>query len=176
METDGVVKVDQRMMTGCEGLFAGGDMVPSERTVTIAVGHGKKAARNIDAWFRGTIYHKEEPKELATVNQLSLWFFSETEMRTQAEREAGKRKDDFLEVRHGLSESEANYEAKRCLSCGNCFECDGCYGVCPEGAVIKLGIGARYEIDYDKCTGCLACFDQCPCHAISVAPEPEAVH
>ena len=41
------------MMTGCPGVFAGGDMVPSERTVTVGVGHGKKAARNIDAWLRG---------------------------------------------------------------------------------------------------------------------------
>ena len=40
-------------MTGCPGVFAGGDMVPSERTVTVGVGHGKKAARHIDAWLRG---------------------------------------------------------------------------------------------------------------------------
>ena len=39
------------MMTGHAGIFAGGDMVPSERTVTIATGHGKKAARNINAWL-----------------------------------------------------------------------------------------------------------------------------
>ena len=51
---DGVVSVDSRMMTGCAGIFAGGDMVPAERTVTVAVGHGKQAARNIDAWLRGT--------------------------------------------------------------------------------------------------------------------------
>ncbi len=49
---DGVVQVDERMMTGHEGIFAGGDMVPSERTVTVGVGHGKQAARNIDAWLR----------------------------------------------------------------------------------------------------------------------------
>ena len=41
------------MMTGCPGVFAGGDMVPSERTVTVGVGHGKRAAREIDAWLRG---------------------------------------------------------------------------------------------------------------------------
>ncbi|WCF13633.1 FAD-dependent oxidoreductase [Edwardsiella piscicida] len=39
---DGIVEVDEHMMTGVPGLFAGGDMVPSERTVTIATGHGKK--------------------------------------------------------------------------------------------------------------------------------------
>jgi len=41
---DGVIDVDETMMTGYTGLFAGGDMVPAERTVTVAAGHGKKAA------------------------------------------------------------------------------------------------------------------------------------
>ena len=50
-QEDGVVIVDRRMMTGHPGIFAGGDMAPSERTVTVAVGHGKKAARNIDAYL-----------------------------------------------------------------------------------------------------------------------------
>ena len=45
------------MMTGHEGIFAGGDMVPAERTVTVGVGHGKQAARNIDAWLRGANVH-----------------------------------------------------------------------------------------------------------------------
>jgi Pyruvate/2-oxoacid:ferredoxin oxidoreductase delta subunit len=72
----------------------------------------------------------------------------------------------------GLTESEAVHEAKRCLSCGTCFECDGCVAACPEHAVIKLGPGKRYRFDYDLCTGCAACFDQCPCGAISMLPEP----
>ncbi len=63
----------------------------------------------------------------------------------------------------GLGEREALYEAQRCLSCGNCFECDGCLGACPEHAVIKLGPGLRYRYDYDRCTGCAVCYDQCPC-------------
>ena len=51
---DGVVQVDPKtMMTGHAGIFAGGDMVPADRNVTVAVGHGKKAARQIDAWLRG---------------------------------------------------------------------------------------------------------------------------
>ncbi len=78
----------------------------------------------------------------------------------------------FDEVIGGLTEGEAQYEARRCLSCGNCFECDGCYGACPEKAVIKLGPGKRYRYDYDLCTGCAICFEQCPCHAIEMIPEP----
>ena len=55
-QPDGTVIVAPNMMTGHPGIFAGGDMVPSERTVTVAVGHGKKAARHIDAWLRGATY------------------------------------------------------------------------------------------------------------------------
>ena len=71
----------------------------------------------------------------------------------------------------GLTEAEAQFEAKRCLSCGNCFECDGCYGACPEDAIEKLGAGKKYRIVYDKCTGCGTCVEQCPCHAMSLVPE-----
>ena len=60
---DGVVTVGPNMMSGHPGIFAGGDMVPAERTVTVAVGHGKKAARHIDAWLRGEEYHRAPKHE-----------------------------------------------------------------------------------------------------------------
>jgi Pyruvate/2-oxoacid:ferredoxin oxidoreductase delta subunit len=81
----------------------------------------------------------------------------------------------FDEVVAGLTPDEAAFEAGRCLSCGNCFECDNCYAACPEGAIIKLGPGKGYEIDLDRCTGCATCCEQCPCHAITMAPETEPV-
>jgi NADPH-dependent glutamate synthase beta subunit-like oxidoreductase len=169
---DGVVIVSPNMMTGHAGLFAGGDMVPSERTVTIAVGHGKKAARNIDAYLRGETYTKPPKGDLASFDKLHLWFYTDTEQRPQGHVDLQRRKSSFEEVVKGLSQKEAVYEAKRCLSCGNCFECDGCYGACPEDAILKLGPGKRYRYDYDLCTGCAVCYEQCPCHAISMIPEP----
>ena len=172
-ERDGTVIVNDNMMTGHEGLFAGGDMVPSERTVTVAVGHGKKAARHIDAWLRGASYKKPKKPELATFEKLHLWFYTDASQRPQGHLDIVKRQTTFDEVIHGLSEKEVTYEAKRCLSCGNCFECDGCYGACPEDAIIKLGPGRRYKYNYDLCTGCAICFEQCPCHAIQMITEPE---
>ena len=91
----------------------------------------------------------------------------------QPELPPEERVADFGEVVGGLSAEEAVYEAGRCLSCGNCFECDGCLGACPEDAVIKLGAGHRYRFDYDRCTGCGACFEQCPVHAIEMVAEPD---
>jgi NADPH-dependent glutamate synthase beta subunit-like oxidoreductase len=171
-KNDGTVDVNGNMMTGHEGIFAGGDMVPSERTVTVAVGHGKKAARHIDAFLRGTEYAKPPKHELASFDKLHVWYFTDAAQRPQSHLEIGQRKMGFQEVVGGLSQKEASYESKRCLSCGNCFECDGCYGACPEDAVIKLGPGNRYKYDYSLCTGCAVCYEQCPCHAIEMVPEP----
>jgi NADPH-dependent glutamate synthase beta subunit-like oxidoreductase len=170
--SDGTVQVSPTMETGCPGLFAGGDMVPSEMTVTVGVGHGKKAARNIDAWLRATDFPSAPKHDLATFDKLNLWYFGDNARREQPEVEVAERLSDFGEVVGGLAVGEAVYEAGRCLSCGNCFECDGCLGACPEDAVIKLGVGHRYRFDYDRCTGCAACFEQCPVHAIEMIPEP----
>lgn len=175
IEPDGVVKVGEDMMTGHKGIFAGGDMVPSERTATIAIGHGKKAARNIDAWLRGKSYSKESVRDIATLDKLHLWYYKDGAHRPQPHLDKQNRVSGFDEVVGGLSEADALFESKRCLSCGNCFECDGCYGACPEDAVVKLGKGKRYEYNYDLCTGCAVCFEQCPCHAIEMIPEPGQV-
>jgi NADPH-dependent glutamate synthase beta subunit-like oxidoreductase len=168
---DGTVQVSTAMMTGCPGVFAGGDMVPAERTVTVGTGHGKKAAKNIDAWLRDTAPESLPKHELVSFDQLNLWYFGDAAQRQQPVADPEQRTADFTEVLGGLSEQEATYEARRCLSCGNCCECDGCLGACPEDAVIKLGVGHRYRFDYDKCTGCGACFEQCPVHSIEMAPE-----
>jgi NADPH-dependent glutamate synthase beta subunit-like oxidoreductase len=168
---DGTVQVSASMMTGCAGVFAGGDMVPSERTVTVGVGHGKKAARNIDAWLAGTPPASSPKHGPVSFGDLNLWYFGDVARQQQPEVAPHERIADFGEVLGGLSESEATYEARRCLSCGNCCECDGCLGACPEDAVIKLGPGHRYEFDYDLCTGCGACYEQCPVHSIEMIPE-----
>jgi formate dehydrogenase beta subunit len=169
---DGVVKVSASMMTGHPGIFAGGDMVPSERTVTIAVGHGKRAARHIDAWLRGEQHEEPADPPIVGFDMLSLPVYSDADPTLQKEISAAERMSGFEEVVTGLSEAEARREAQRCLSCGNCFECDNCYAACPEAAIIKLGPGRRYRCDYAKCTGCAVCFEQCPCHAIEMIPEP----
>jgi NADPH-dependent glutamate synthase beta subunit-like oxidoreductase len=165
---DGVVEVNENMMTGADGVFAGGDMVPSERTVTIATGHGKKAARHIDSWLKGETWQKESPAPTVDFEALNLRYYSNAQQRQQESLPPEQRTVDFREVTAGLSEKEARFESARCYSCGNCFECDGCFGACPESAIVKLGKGKRYEINYDHCTGCQACFLQCPCHAIEM--------
>jgi 2-oxoacid:acceptor oxidoreductase delta subunit (pyruvate/2-ketoisovalerate family) len=169
---DGVVEVDpQTMMTGYAGLFAGGDMVPAERNVTVAVGHGKKAARHIDAWLRGVALPPPVKHAPATFERLNPWYYSDAPKTVRPQLDLARRTSSFDEVQGGLTEDNALFEARRCLSCGNCFECDNCYGVCPDNAVIKLGPGNRFAFNYDYCKGCGVCVAECPCGAIEMVAE-----
>jgi 2-oxoacid:acceptor oxidoreductase delta subunit (pyruvate/2-ketoisovalerate family) len=168
---DGTVQVSSNMMTGYAGIFAGGDMVPSERTVTVGVGHGKKAARHINAWLSGTVYAPPPTHELATFDKLNSWYYSDAPKTMRPLLDIARRAASFDEIVGGLTEDNALFEARRCLSCGNCFECDNCYGVCPDNAVIKLGPGKRFEFNYDYCKGCGICVSECPCGAIKMVPE-----
>jgi len=170
-QSDGTVIVGGDMMTGHPGIFAGGDMVPSERTVTVAVGHGRRAAGHIDAWLHGTSLAKPDRPPLATFDMLHLPLFNDAAPAAQRQAEAAQRTAGFEEVVAGLGEREAVYEAQRCFSCGNCFECDHCFAACPEQAIVKLGPGLGYRFDLSRCTGCAECFEQCPCHAIEMGPE-----
>jgi len=170
--SDGVVNVGADMMTGCPGVFAGGDMVPDERSVTVGVGHGKRAARNIDAWLRGTRVSPPPEPSIAEFETLNTWYYADAPRTHRARLEAVRRQSSFDEVVRGFDESSALYEARRCMSCGSCFSCDNCYGVCPDNAVIKLGNpGELYEIDLDYCKGCGICVAECPSGAIQMVPE-----
>jgi 2-oxoacid:acceptor oxidoreductase delta subunit (pyruvate/2-ketoisovalerate family) len=168
---EGVVQVGPDLMTGHAGIFAGGDMIPADRTVTVGIGHGKKAARSIDAWLRGAAAAKDGRHELATEDRLNTWYYADAPATVRPQLELARRIGTFDEVVGGLDERTAQFEARRCMSCGNCFECDNCYGVCPDNAVIKLGPGQRYQIDLDYCKGCGICASECPCGAIEMRPE-----
>ena len=175
VKRDGVVDVDRHMMTGHPGMFAGGDMVPSERTVTVATGHGKLAARNIDAWLRAGSYDAPQLPPVVNFDMLHLPVFSDVDVSQQRRLEDSQRLTGFDEVLAGLSEAAARHEAQRCLSCGVCFECDNCFAACPEQAIAKMGPGNGYSVDPMKCTGCAVCFEQCPCHAIEMVAEANFV-
>jgi NADPH-dependent glutamate synthase beta subunit-like oxidoreductase len=169
---DGVVSVDQFMMTGHPGIFAGGDMVPDQRSVTVGIGHGKKAARSIDAWLSSRRPEKPDEHELADFSTLNTWYYADAPRVHRPRLETVRRQSTFDEVLQGLDETNALYEARRCMSCGNCFSCDNCFGVCPDNAVLKIGRpGEQYLIDLDYCKGCGLCVAECPSGAIQMVPE-----
>jgi Pyruvate/2-oxoacid:ferredoxin oxidoreductase delta subunit len=148
-------------------------MVPSERTVTVAVGHGKAAAHTIDGWLRHVRHRTLESPGKVSFSMLNLPVYSDAAPTPQAALPAATRSDGFAEVLAGLTDKEARREAQRCLSCGVCFECDNCYAACPEDAIVKLGPSEGYRVTDALCTGCAVCFEQCPCHAITMVPLTE---
>ena len=166
---DGVVEVDDNMMTGAEGVFAGGDMVPSERTVTIATGHGKKAASHINAWLNGTTYSKESRQPTVNFDALHLHYYTDAQQREQQSR-AGR--TTYRRFPRGHLRPERKRGPLRSppavIPAATVSNATGVSAPARKMRIIKLGKGKRYEINYDLCTGCQACFLQCPCHAIEM--------
>ena len=75
-----------------------------------------------------------------------------------------------------LTEAQAQAEAARCMSCGQCFECDNCIVYCPQVAVKKVPkaqatMGRYVYTDYDRCIGCHICMDVCPTGYIKMGLE-----
>lgn len=168
---DGVVDVDDNMMTRVPGVFAGGDMVKSERNVTVAIGHGKKTARAIHQYMMNEAVPVEKYDGAAGYDRLHTWYYADAPKTIRPQLDMIRRQTTFDEVQQGLTEESALFEARRCMSCGNCFECDNCYGVCPDNAIIKLGPGLKFEINYEYCKGCGICAQECPCGAIDMVSE-----
>lgn len=168
---DDELVVDEAMMTSVPGIFAGGDMVKGDKNVTVAIGHGKKAARAISAYLKGEKYVEPQKAPLASFDRLHTWYYADAPKTVRPMLDLARRTTTFDEVQHGLTEENALFEARRCMSCGNCFECDNCYGVCPDNAVIKLGPGKKFKFNYDYCKGCGICANECPCGAIDMVSE-----
>jgi len=168
---DGVVPVGADMMTGRPGIFAGGDIVAGARTLTDAIGHGKRAARAMDTWMAGRSLERPARHELATLEHLNTWYYADAPHAVRPRLDAARRTSTFDEVVGGLDESTALFEARRCMSCGNCFQCDNCFGVCPDNAVMKVDEAHGYRFNYDFCKGCGLCVQECPCGAIEMMPE-----
>ncbi len=171
LQKDAVTVNTTTFETTVPGLFAAGDMVPGDRTVTAAIGMGKHAARGVNGYLSGRPYVKAPKHADARYEDMHPYYYTDAPKKIRAQLELARRTTTFDEVQHGLTEENAIFEARRCLSCGNCMECDNCYGVCPDNAIIKLGPGKRYEFNYDYCKGCGVCAQECPCGHIEMVPE-----
>ena len=176
IEVDGgVVRVGEDMMTGCPGVFAGGDMVPDERTVTAGIGHGKQAARCMDAWLRGEAFvHAAAARGRSSSRSLNTWYYADAPKTVPP---AARPRPPGLDLRRGRP------GARRV---------DGALRGAPLPVVRQLlrlrqllrdvprqrrdqarrpGEPYAYEIDLDFCKGCGICAAECPCGAIEMQPE-----
>jgi Pyruvate/2-oxoacid:ferredoxin oxidoreductase delta subunit len=114
-------------------------------------------------------YEDRSAQEIIPYDQLFLGQFSITPRRRRRQREvtADAVLGDFSERLFALSEEDAVAEARRCMSCGLCFECDNCLIFCPQQAISRVPkeervLGRYVQTDYSRCIGCHICHDVCP--------------
>jgi 2-oxoacid:acceptor oxidoreductase delta subunit (pyruvate/2-ketoisovalerate family) len=169
--TGGTIDTDDALATSVPGVFAGGDVIAGDRSVTAAIGHGRRVAEGVDAWLAGRVASPPPEAQLAPYEALTTWYYQDAPRSHRPRLELARRSSTFDEVVHGLDADTALFEARRCLSCGSCFSCDNCFALCPDDAVIKLGPAGQYEIDLDYCKGCGICVEECPAGAIRMEPE-----
>src|SRR4029077_5250530 len=101
-----MIEANASMSTGHPAIFAGGDLIGGARTMTTAVGHGKKAARNIDSFLRGETYVKPPKHLIVPFEALHLPVFLVAARQEAAEVPVAERKG-FEEIARGLTEPEA---------------------------------------------------------------------
>lgn len=114
-------------------------------------------------------YDNRSDRYVISSKELFLGHFQYTERnkRKVTNLTAEEALNNFDERLQSLLEAQAQAEAKRCMSCGQCFECDNCVVYCPQTAVFKVKknqstTGRYVDTDYDKCIGCHICHDVCP--------------
>lgn len=192
---EGIILTRRDGTTGVKGVFAGGDLTSSQRTVAHAIGSGKKAAMAIDAFFKGkdseeaivqnligegpsiSIFGYLHPGEklrnphVVAFEELNMDYFEPAKRQGEAKRSVKERIKGFKEISSTLSEGIAQEEAERCFNCGTCNGCEICYVFCPDASVLKREEILSHEVDYDYCKGCGICFTECPRGAISLKEE-----
>ncbi|MDP1649087.1 MAG: NAD(P)-binding protein [Rubrivivax sp.] len=114
-------------------------------------------------------YDNRSDRYVIPHNELFLGHFNYTprNRRKVVTLTAAEALSNFEERLIPLLEAQAQAEAKRCMSCGQCFECDNCVVYCPQTAVFKVPkakatTGRYVDTDYTKCIGCHICKDVCP--------------
>ncbi len=149
-------------------VYAVGDLASNEGTVAAAIGSGRRAAMHIHQTLTGEVVDAGEATrvrsdvdewhdEVITSDALRMHLF-ERQPATGGEAIGLERRvTSFDEIHTGLADPG---EAKRCLSCGVCNECDICVTYCPEGVLKRVGHDLVF--DYAYCKGCGICVTECP--------------
>lgn len=148
-------------------VFAIGDLATNEGSVAAAIGSGRRSAINIHETLSGEppVDDRSEARrhvdvltdEVIHADSMKLHLFERQSAAEAGQLGMNSRRSTFDEVHRGLDDSS---EAKRCLSCGVCNECDACVTACPEGVLKR--VGSDFVFDYSFCKGCAVCATECP--------------
>jgi len=160
------VKADEWGVTPIDGLFSGGDDI-GLGLVSIAVGQGRFAAEAIDARLRGARLEKPSMPPVVSSDKMKLGWYKPADRHERGHVAVAER-DLETEIEAGLAGADALEEAKRCMSCGLCMDCETCWMYCTNNAFVKLPKGEHYRIKLELCNGCKKCAEECPCGYIDL--------
>jgi len=153
-------------------VFAIGDLATGDGTVAGAIGSGRRSAFHIHETLSGELMedvgHTEARRhvdvwrdEVVQPEAMRMHLFERAQKSKGESLPSWERTWNFDEVHQGLDDAG---EAKRCLSCGVCNECDRCVTFCPEGVLKR--VGPDFVFDYSFCKGCAVCASECPRNVI----------
>ncbi len=165
------VKIDEWGTTKDEGVFGGGD-VTDLSLVTTAIAQGRFAAEAIAAYCEGKPPVPAPAIPEINKDRMKFSFYDKVE-RVEPEHlpVADRFGDDTdVEINKGLTEEQVMHEAKRCLSCGYCFDCGTCWSFCQDNAIVKTDPKSfePYTFKLELCQGCKKCMEECPCGFIEM--------
>src|SRR4030042_774926 len=164
------MKVDDRgIPTKVAGVYAGGDAV-SLALVTTAIGQGRRAAEGIDRQLRGAEIARGEEMPIVKTDRMRLDHYEKKDRANSASLPVEERLAAIdTEVNLPLSPEQVIEEAKRCMSCGFCFDCEKCWLFSQDQAVDKpMQKGVLYSFKMQNCTGCKKGAEECPCGFIDM--------
>jgi NADPH-dependent glutamate synthase beta subunit-like oxidoreductase/Pyruvate/2-oxoacid:ferredoxin oxidoreductase delta subunit len=160
------IKAPDAAVPDAEGVYAGGDDVELG-LVTIAISQGRFAAEAIDAWIQGRQIERPAPAPCITPERVKLDWYKAAEPHLRAHVPVPERAPE-TEIQRGLTPEEALDEAKRCMSCGMCMDCETCWMYCTNNCFARLPKGEHYKIKLELCNGCKKCAEACPCGFIEL--------
>ncbi|NQU65892.1 MAG: FAD-dependent oxidoreductase [SAR324 cluster bacterium] len=149
-------------------IWAGGDVTRALGLVTEAVGDGRLAAEDMDRFLMGIEYKKPDAMPVISSATMHMQHYPDAARNFISEKPGAERISNFDEYIIPFDIDAIKAEAARCMSCGQCYDCENCWKFCGDGAVNKLPKGQHFEFNLDKCIGCSKCMEECPCGLIDM--------
>jgi NADPH-dependent glutamate synthase beta subunit-like oxidoreductase/Pyruvate/2-oxoacid:ferredoxin oxidoreductase delta subunit len=160
------INADRWGATKMDGVFAGGDDIELG-LVSIAIAQGRFAAEAIDAHLRGVPLEMPQVPPPIKTEKMKLGWYKPADRHQRPHLPVEQRGVD-TEIEQGLSQEDVIAEAKRCMSCGMCADCETCWMYCSNNCFVRLPKGEHYKVKLELCNGCKKCAEECPCGYIDL--------
>jgi len=132
-------------------------------SVSLAIAQGLSVGKSLVSHFNGEAAGSKPSALVIGADKMKLAWYPAME---PFHGKATDGQEPAAEV--GLSEAEAIAEARRCMSCGMCMDCESCWMYCTPHCIEKLPKGEHYKLKLDSCNGCGKCSETCPCGFIEM--------